>query len=545
MPSIQRQVRLYDEYLHDVGLFLTKQLDLAELRGTRREVGSSSNSSNNKMDHASLVFWGEPTRTRRENNECPLATNHLPERIATLYQQGRCKIALEKIRDSTAAAAASTKDMSHDHDMKFRDASDRQMALYEQGVAKIRQQRMSSSSSISRRENDGPAVIRKKADIFSNRNNYSSRQISLYIMGVNKLRERKRQEVAHQIKNQELSKCDSDYYKRLYQRLHNLVAKIENPIPLFRSETLSTEIKENPSSPSYDSRHGKALFDLSATNGIAGILSTLPYDFPEIHDLCKSGAGTLRNEKKAAMNLSKLCSRSKHLLLQSSTKTVIRKEVDESFFRSATTKSRQHNDVHVNKYALAVGLRGIVIQYLEDTVKEIERNRLLKKCDITSENIYSIEGVESSNNQLIIELLSQANEEEGNQRSIVLEEASCKSGVSSHSAVSSGWRCRLELSSRSSSSTNCNGIEVFLAKNYDNLSRETTLPIYQQYNGRLLVHFDDAWRRSRENVVLAATDLMKADEKKQSKDKMQRMSSRPIVIRKITTDAGDIELCVL
>mmetsp|Transcript_3844 Transcript_3844/g.7366 ORF Transcript_3844/g.7366 Transcript_3844/m.7366 type:complete len:501 (+) Transcript_3844:337-1839(+) len=405
MPSIQRQVRLYDEYLHDVGLFLTKQLDLAELRGTRREVGSSSNSSNNKMDHASLVFWGEPTRTRRENNECPLATNHLPERIATLYQQGRCKIALEKIRDSTAAAAASTKDMSHDHDMKFRDASDRQMALYEQGVAKIRQQRMSSSSSISRRENDGPAVIRKKADIFSNRNNYSSRQISLYIMGVNKLRERKRQEVAHQIKNQELSKCDSDYYKRLYQRLHNLVAKIENPIPLFRSETLSTEIKENPSSPSYDSRHGKALFDLSATNGIAGILSTLPYDFPEIHDLCKSGAGTLRNEKKAAMNLSKLCSRSKHLLLQSSTKTVIRKEVDESFFRSATTKSRQHNDVHVNKYALAVGLRGIVIQYLEDTVKEIERNRLLKKCDITSENIYSIEGVESGNSQIVMKTI--------------------------------------------------------------------------------------------------------------------------------------------
>lgn len=399
MPSFQRQVRLYDEYLHeDVGLFLTKQLDLAEPRRGRREDSSSSSnnnsSSNNKMDHASLVFRGDSTRSRKEINECPLATNHLPERIATLYQQGRCKIALKKIRDSTAAAA-STKDTIHDHDLKFRDASDRQMALYEQGVAKIRQQRMSSSSSISRRKNDGSAVICKKADI--NRNN-SSRQISLYIMGVNKLRERKRQEVAHQIKNQELSKRDSDYYKRLYQRLHNLVAKIDNPIP-FRSETLSTGIEENPSF-SYESRHEKAPIDLSATNGIAGILSrTL---FPQIHDLCKSGAATLRQEKKAAMNLSKLCSQSKHLLRQSSTKNAIRKEVDESFFRSATTKSRQHNDAYVNKYALEVGLRGIVIQYMEDTITEIERNQLLKKCDVTSEDDDRIEGVESSNSQIVL-----------------------------------------------------------------------------------------------------------------------------------------------
>jgi hypothetical protein len=268
------------------------------------------------------------------------------------------------------------------------------------------------------------------------------------MMGVKKLRERNRQELAV-ISQEAVPKGDRDYYyRRLHHHLHNFVAEIENPVPF--SETLSTEI-EDPS----NSRH-ETTFDTAVTKGIAGIFSTLAHDFPEIHHLRKStiNAATLTKEKKAAMNLSKLCIKSKHLLhQQSSTKTAIKKEeVDELISFSMNTQ--QHDDAYVNMHTLELGLRGIVVQYLQDAVKDFQRNKMLEKYNLALED--GDIGTVQSSNQLVIKLLSESNEDSptmdtshvtpptitetesfsGNHRSMDL--VSCKS---LHDSVSSGRSC--------------------------------------------------------------------------------------------------------
>jgi hypothetical protein len=472
-----------------------------------------------------MIFWVK-------KQEYVLEPNPLPERIETLYQQGSFKIALEKKKDSNML-----KEYRH-KERKVVDANERQLALYKQGVAKIRQQRLSSSKS-HQHESD-PTDIHKKT-VISKRT--IRRQRSLYTLGVKKLRERNRKEVLVINQEEALKGRDNDYYKRLYQHLHSFVAKMENPVPF--SETLSTEIED-----SLPSRHETA-FD-AVTKGIAGIFSAFALDFPEIHNLRKTvtSVSTLSKEKKAVINLSKLCTMSNHLSHQSSTNTAMNK-ISESSRCPSILHHHHAGDADIDMDALKVGLRGIVTQYLLETVKENERSRILGKYDVTAEDS-DVESVESSN-CLVLELVSESIED-GDPMNTSLSTPrtiTASESFSGNLLCSYLVSCDKSLHESASSSRSCNGcsshshiagdggIEMML-ENDDTQTRDA-IPSNYQYSE---IEFQGG-REDPEESSFRRTVVCEDDTNHPQREKKRMSRSRHVVIRKTMNDEGEIELCIL
>lgn len=294
----------------------------------------------------------------------------------------------------------------------LKDASNRLLALYKQGTEKLLQLRMSSCSYNSQHENEPMGLVLSSSGniVLSSSTRINRRQRSLYIFGVKTLREKNRQ---HIILNEAVSAATSAsdyYYKRLYQLLQNYVLAKNNVMirkknrssetPLVSSSRLTGE--EQSSLPS---RHQTA-FDIAAKT-MSGIFSKLSVDFPEIHDFHESTTRSqsmfLAKENKATTNLYKLHIKSKRDLLLalssrkcSSTRSrrtkasTNREEITESITNTSTfqagttssTKNQEHHhheqqeeeeDADIDVHALTLGLRGIVMQYLLDVVKEIQR----------------------------------------------------------------------------------------------------------------------------------------------------------------------------
>lgn len=528
MPFVQSRTQSLEECLDDANVFLTKQIDLAEQKEADEEDAPTNDSSHK------ISFF---SRGRAKGQEYFFFDPNqlLPDRIEALYQRGTFKIALKKKQETTPKG-------SHHGSNEVGDANERQLALYKQGVAKIRQQRMSTYNSKQENHPTDLTDIRTKT-VISDR--ISRRQRSLYVLGVRKQREKNRQGIAVLNSQQKvlIPKGDGNYYRRLYHLLHSLVAKIERPLPL--SETLSTEIEE-----SYSSRSETALNVV--TTGIADIFSTLALDLPEIRGLQKSPTSltTLTKEKKLAMNLSKLSTMSNNMLQQSSTKTAIRK-CQESL---RVTSSYQQKDDDIDINALELGLRGIVVQYLLDAVEESQRSKRLEQySDVVSLEDCDVETVESSN-RLVFDLVSEeswhedsmSNSHATSQTLTATESFSGNRQLSTDLVSSSGKSCQEGLVSSersclgwSGSDHTSDGLEMLLGQDDSNQSRES-IPF--DYKGTEFVG------RNGNNTEASNLENNAARRSTESTSKLGKeklMASRRVVIRKTTNDVGEIELCIV
>jgi hypothetical protein len=248
MPYIPTKVDSYKEYIHDFQYFLDK-------RDREEQILQE--------DAKDEFFFGSKTCYNRQNI---LKTSKIPQRVEMLYEKGTVKIALERKRGTAMSnksherepAEANERQLAlykqgvakirqrrprkrgtamsnKSHEREPAGANERQLALYKQGVAKIRQQRQSAYKS---QHQSDPATIKTVKGI-------SRRQQSLYLLGVKKLRERNRKGL---VVLSQVPKGNSHYIKGMYQVLPNFVAKMEHPMPF--TETLLTEILESCSNKS-------------------------------------------------------------------------------------------------------------------------------------------------------------------------------------------------------------------------------------------------------------------------------------------------------
>jgi hypothetical protein len=529
MPFVQSRTQSLEEYLDDANVFLTKQIDLAE----QKEADDEDVLPTNGSSHEISFFNSGRAKGQEYSFFEPIQL--LPDRIEALYQRGTFKIALKKKQETTP------KGNQHGRN-KVADANERQLALYQQGVAKIRQQRMCTYNSKQENHPTDLTDVRTKT-VISDR--ISRRQRSLYVLGVRKQRAKNRQGIAILNSQQEvlIPKGDGNYYRRLYHLLHNLVAKIERPLPL--GETLSTEIEESSSSRSETALN-------VVKNGIADIISTLKRDLPEIRGLQKSPTSltTLKKEKKLAMNLSKLSNMSNNMSQQSSTKTAIL-QCQKSL---RVTSSYQQNDADIDMNALELGLRGIVVQYLLDAVKESQRSKRLEKySDVVSLEDCDVETVESSN-RLVFDLVSEeswhedsmSNSHATSQTLTATESFSGNRQLSADLVSSSGKSCQwgLVFSERSclgwsGSDQTSDGLEMLLEHDDSNQSRES-IPF--DYKGTEFVGRNG---NNAEASNLENNAARRSTESTSKLGKKKLMASRRVIIRKTTNDVGEIELCIM
>jgi hypothetical protein len=203
--------------------------------------------------------------------------------------------------------------------------------------------------------------------------------------------------------------------------------------------------------------------------------------------------------------------------------------------------------------ALEVGLRGIVTQYLLETVKENERSKILGKYDVTAEDSDVEESVESSN-CLVLELLSKSIEDEdpmntslSTPRTITASES-----FSGNRLCSDLVSCDKSLHESASSSRSCNGcsshshinagdggIEMML-ENDDTQTRDA-ISSYYQYSE---IEFQGG-REDPEESSFRRTVVCEDDTNHPQREKKRMSRSRHVVIRKTMNDEGEIELCIL
>lgn len=385
---MKSKIDLYEECIPYFNKFVTKQNNSEEQK------------QNDLKDHLFYLFGRKKFYYHKHENRI-LKTSKLPQRIAALYQKGTFKIELERKQDNSMSRRESL-------ERKVGNATERQLALYKQGVAKIRQQIMMSSSQHQEHKNDStdpPTNIRTKTGISTKEQIKRTRHLSLYELGVKKQRERRNRQEVTELNSQKqevlgLRKGDSNNYsKRPHRLLHNLVSsKMDRPIPF--SEKLSTEIKDS----SFSSRHETALNVV--TNGIAGVVSTLALDLPEIYDLQKRSPTSLttplRKQKKAAINISKLYTMSKKYISdQSSTKSA-KNICNDSLHDDAVNADTTNAPPELR-------LRGLVIQYLQDVVKAEQENRRSKRhqkySDMEHPEDSEIESAESTRNHIVHDIL--------------------------------------------------------------------------------------------------------------------------------------------
>lgn len=544
MPPIQSKIQTDDECLQDVNLFLTKLHNRAEQRQREQEEeeqdDTSRNNKNNNEEGDDAFFCSLGSR-QKQNKNYRSTMNQLPKRIATLHQMGSLKIALDKIRDTTAAkttngtsGASRTRILS-----KFGGTSNRQLALYELGTAKIRQQRKSSSKS---QHENGPMHIHSRIlSVTQGPNTTIRRQRSLYILGAKKLLDRNRKEVTTGTNQQVPSSGHSDYYKRLHQRLHNLVAKMKNPISCYNSETSLSGVEiEDP--PSCESGHHKTAFGI-ATKGIAGMFSTITHDFPGIRILSESSISyaTLTKEQKTAFNVSKLCTKSQQLLLhQSSTKPpAIMKKVDKSF----RCTGAQHDDDGdtTNMNALKLGLRGIAIQYLQDAINELQRIEMLDKFDLTLIGNGVNESVED------LTLLCDPNEDS---KMVFTHQRRDPGSLKSLQISSSDTQSSIDCWPHCSTSDGYCGFDGTASYSFSNKSGSSSwdmLSYTQQHS--VQEDLKDTEEGGREDVEEASRikkiTLTTAGTTKQDEEKMLKSSRHVVMLRRTTNNLGDVELCMV
>jgi hypothetical protein len=409
---MKSKIDSYEECIPYFNMFVTKQ--------------NNSEEQEKQHDLKNDFYFGRKKFYYDEHENCILKTSKLPQRIDALYQKGTFKIALERKQDNSMSRRESLLERK-----VGKNANERQLALYKQGVAKIRQQIMSSPKYQHKNDPTDPTKIRTKTGI--SKKEIKRRQLSLYELGVKKQRERRNRQELTELNGQKQEVLgqpkgdNNNYYKGLHRLLHNLVSKMDHPIPF--SETSSAEIKDS----SFSSRHETALNVVS--NGIAGAISTLALDLPEIYDLQKSpttSLTTLRKKKKAVMNISKLCTMSKYILDQSSTKTAI----------NICHDSALHDDVANAdmKNALELGLRGIVIQYLQDFVKEDQRrSKMLQKYSYMDfpQGIEIESAVSSStrNDHVVLDLSSEEEEEPSRDNPMNIFHATSKAIIATESLL--------------------------------------------------------------------------------------------------------------
>jgi len=307
------------------------------------------------------------------------------DRQLALYHQGVEKIRqrrlVSQLYNKKRIAGSSSdilKNSSIFNELKFSLANERQLALYHQGVAKIRQQRLlSSQSKIDSTDNSRKTVIFHKI-------NY--RQRSLYMLGVRKVRQRNRHESVYSSHQVPKSKS-SGYYHRLYQLVNKFQAKMSSITTQGKDSLLDSSNNISVEEELSLSRH-EAPFDV-ATYRTAGIFTKMEHDFPDIHKISEIvGAVSLTKEKRAVMNISKLCTKAQRHVLDRYSIEKARGKLVTGSLCIPMTQREWCNDIRteVDTDTLKLGLRGIVIQYLQDTItrEDVEWKKGLRTYDVLS-----------------------------------------------------------------------------------------------------------------------------------------------------------------
>jgi hypothetical protein len=554
-----REDTKYEDYFDDVNFLLAKQKRYDQV--TFKDEDDSIEQLN------ALRFLSNKYSTMK-----------LSERIVTLHQKGSSKIANER-QQQQDHQQSKKKALLLEH---VRPASNRQLALYNQGVEKIRNQQKGKSSSKSNHQhiNNIVAHVTYAKTVASRRTD--RRQKHLYALGVKKLRQTRQGEESFLTPCKAPNKANNNYYKRLYQQLHSLVASTIDHHTMGAScnSTCFLSSANNSKSLHHVTENGnRALLvhpvnikkkEVCSTQVTAGgFPSNLEQslNFPELHNLrINPGiATTLSKGMKIHRNIQHLGikpwdeshpgttkSSNSHAITTMKRTTVPKRNSSVGFSCTNGPHQKNHNGIDIR--ALEVGLHGIVYQYLLDVMEDMKRSKVLGKLGMALEDL-EVQSV-SSRDCVVINLLSDSEAEDSDVTSTTkLQE--CKQEILAQSGTSNTLVDPITVCPEISDVQNQSGLNVILQSIGESFSySSTSSTIYHtQYSsssdassgtvGSMLMYLHISSDKACDEMKERSIDVDRTSKNLSGIGKNNHrhtLSRRHVRIHKTTNKEGDIEL---